>query len=287
MPEYLSPGVYVEEIDAGPKPIEGVSTSTAGAVGVTAMGPTSGKPELVTSFSEFMRKFGGFLIEPDNATVNQFGIEPDGGRSLVAISSFGQRLLRQRWPADLRETGVLRFGCGLHGHVERGRRLIAEIEQDAAATATSVKVRHLFNIDVGAVVQLVRGDNGNSFANGPFTVSSYNPTTRVIGLTPTAGAGLGLAASVARGDHVRIHTIQSGAANATLNFTAKARGIWGDDLSVSVRPVLAATFNVLADPAIAGAVSSTTLTTPQRASATTSMLRAMPASWSARPPTGS
>ncbi|MFN8451293.1 MAG: hypothetical protein U0521_22605 [Anaerolineae bacterium] len=30
MPEYLSPGVYVEEIAAGPRPIEGVGTSTAG-----------------------------------------------------------------------------------------------------------------------------------------------------------------------------------------------------------------------------------------------------------------
>ncbi len=29
MPQYLSPGVYVEEVDAGPKPIEGVSTSVA------------------------------------------------------------------------------------------------------------------------------------------------------------------------------------------------------------------------------------------------------------------
>ena len=34
MPEYLSPGVYVEEIDTGSKPIEGVSTSTCGVVGV-------------------------------------------------------------------------------------------------------------------------------------------------------------------------------------------------------------------------------------------------------------
>ncbi len=39
MPEYLSPGVYVEEIDAGPRPIAGVSTSTTGMVGVTARGP--------------------------------------------------------------------------------------------------------------------------------------------------------------------------------------------------------------------------------------------------------
>ena len=29
MPEYLSPGVYVEEVDRGPKPIEGVGTTTA------------------------------------------------------------------------------------------------------------------------------------------------------------------------------------------------------------------------------------------------------------------
>ena len=60
MAEYLSPGVYVEEIDAGPKPIEGVSTSTAGAAGVTALGPTSGKPVLITSFADFVRTFGGY-----------------------------------------------------------------------------------------------------------------------------------------------------------------------------------------------------------------------------------
>src|SRR4051812_34125792 len=62
--EYLSPGVYVEEIDAGPKPIEAVSTSTAGAIGVTERGPSEGKPTLVSSFSEFMRIFGGYLPEP-------------------------------------------------------------------------------------------------------------------------------------------------------------------------------------------------------------------------------
>ena len=34
MPEYLSPGVYVEEFESGSRPMEGVSTSTAGFVGV-------------------------------------------------------------------------------------------------------------------------------------------------------------------------------------------------------------------------------------------------------------
>jgi phage tail sheath protein FI len=60
MPEYLSPGVYVEEVSFRAKFIEGVSTSTAGMVGQATFGPTSGLPELVTSFTEFRRRFGGW-----------------------------------------------------------------------------------------------------------------------------------------------------------------------------------------------------------------------------------
>ena len=57
MPEYLSPGVYVEEIDTGNKPFEGVSTSTAGMVGVTERGPLN-VPILITSYGEYRRWFG-------------------------------------------------------------------------------------------------------------------------------------------------------------------------------------------------------------------------------------
>lgn len=64
MPEYLAPGVYVEEIEMGPVPIEGVSTSTAGFIGMTQRGRTTGLPELVTSFSDFQRKFGGYFDDP-------------------------------------------------------------------------------------------------------------------------------------------------------------------------------------------------------------------------------
>src|SRR5262245_13919210 len=59
MPEYLSPGVYIEEIATGPVPIEGVSTSTAGFVGQTERGPTV--PTLVTGFTEFQRWYGSFI----------------------------------------------------------------------------------------------------------------------------------------------------------------------------------------------------------------------------------
>jgi phage tail sheath protein FI len=57
MPEYLAPGVYVEEIDTGNKPIEGVSTSTTGMVGATERGPIN-YPILLTSYGEYVQWFG-------------------------------------------------------------------------------------------------------------------------------------------------------------------------------------------------------------------------------------
>jgi len=59
MPEYLSPGVYVEEVDTGNKPIEGVATSTVGFLGVAERGPL--EATLVTSFSEYSRLFGKYV----------------------------------------------------------------------------------------------------------------------------------------------------------------------------------------------------------------------------------
>lgn len=58
MPEYLAPGVYVEEVSFRSKSIEGVSTSTAGFVGPTRYGPVGGAPELITSFEDFKRIYG-------------------------------------------------------------------------------------------------------------------------------------------------------------------------------------------------------------------------------------
>jgi uncharacterized protein len=60
MPEYLSPGVYIEETSYRAKAIEGVATSTAGFVGQCRFGPFKGTPTLVTSFEEFQRYFGDF-----------------------------------------------------------------------------------------------------------------------------------------------------------------------------------------------------------------------------------
>ncbi|MEW8584777.1 MAG: hypothetical protein AB2531_03355, partial [Candidatus Thiodiazotropha sp.] len=58
MPEYLSPGVYVEETSFRARSIEGVATSTAGFVGQCRFGPIEGEPQLITSFDEFERYYG-------------------------------------------------------------------------------------------------------------------------------------------------------------------------------------------------------------------------------------
>jgi phage tail sheath protein FI len=58
--EYLAPGVYVEETSFRAKSIEGVGTSTTAFAGPTARGPIDGTPELVTSFGDFERIYGGF-----------------------------------------------------------------------------------------------------------------------------------------------------------------------------------------------------------------------------------
>ena len=57
MPEYLSPGVYIQEVDSGPRPIEGVGTATAAFVGFAAAGPPN-RPVLVTNWSQYVSTFG-------------------------------------------------------------------------------------------------------------------------------------------------------------------------------------------------------------------------------------
>src|SRR6267378_3107547 len=56
---YLSPGVYIEEVDRGSKPIEAVGTSTCAFIGESSVGPTN-EAVLVTNWAQFTRTFGDF-----------------------------------------------------------------------------------------------------------------------------------------------------------------------------------------------------------------------------------
>ncbi|HWE57100.1 MAG TPA: phage tail sheath subtilisin-like domain-containing protein [Acidimicrobiales bacterium] len=62
MPNYLSPGVYVQEVSSGSKPIEGVGTAVAAFVGLAQDGPIN-EPILVTNWTQFVSTFGDFMPE--------------------------------------------------------------------------------------------------------------------------------------------------------------------------------------------------------------------------------
>ena len=59
MPEYLAPGVFVEETSFRAKSIQGVGTSTTAFVGPTRKGPLGMASDVITSLSEFQRIYGG------------------------------------------------------------------------------------------------------------------------------------------------------------------------------------------------------------------------------------
>jgi phage tail sheath protein FI len=95
MPEYLAPGVYVEETSYRSKSIEGVSTSTAGFVGPALFGPISGHPELMTSFADFTRIYGGLDdlefaegVQPNYLAHGVRAFFDEGGRRLYVQRVF-------------------------------------------------------------------------------------------------------------------------------------------------------------------------------------------------------
>jgi len=134
MPEYLAPGVFVEEVSFRQKTIEGVSTSTAGFIGPTRFGPTTGEPELITSFADFERVYGGidrlrFTDAAGGATDNYMAhavraFFAEGGRRLYVARVFGfpdnekpETYGRATWePDDGSPAGSYGFAARFPGH---------------------------------------------------------------------------------------------------------------------------------------------------------------------------
>src|SRR5947208_7149840 len=87
MPEYLHPGVYIEEIERGPRPIEGVPTSTAAFLGETERGPI--RPRLVTSYTDYKRWFGGPFKDARYMPHAVSGFFENGGKRLYTCRIVG------------------------------------------------------------------------------------------------------------------------------------------------------------------------------------------------------
>jgi phage tail sheath protein FI len=120
MPQYLSPGVYVEEVPPLARPIAGVGTSTPGFIGVVPdtiqlparPGPqdaetqaiidagfkwvdfevpaAAGVPEFISNWTQYTRRFGDFLgLEEDAASANQSSGALDTGHRHLSHAVYG------------------------------------------------------------------------------------------------------------------------------------------------------------------------------------------------------
>jgi hypothetical protein len=113
MPEYLAPGVFVEETSYRSKSIEGVSTTTTGFVGPTRYGPTDQELEVITSLVDYERTYGdGQPLVYDGVPMTNFmwqgarAFFEQGGRRLYV-----KRVFREG-AADGRAEGTIGGGGG-------------------------------------------------------------------------------------------------------------------------------------------------------------------------------
>lgn len=122
MPEYLSPGVYVEELSTGPRPIEGVSTSTLGFVGQTERGPTN--PRLITSFLDYQRLYGRLSAEQSYLPYAIKGFFDNGGQRAYLTRVTGNAAAPATAGQDLiiSAIGSGGWGNGLFARIDAGKR---------------------------------------------------------------------------------------------------------------------------------------------------------------------
>src|SRR5256885_7951065 len=82
---YLSPGVYVEEVDRGSKPIEAVGTNTVGFLGESAKGPIN-EGVLITNWSQFVKTFGDFKECGEHLAHAVYGFFNNGGSRCFVVN---------------------------------------------------------------------------------------------------------------------------------------------------------------------------------------------------------
>jgi uncharacterized protein len=202
MPEYLAPGVYVEEVPSGSKPIEGASTSTAAMVGMTQRGPVN-VPTLVTSFGSFTRTFGGYL-HPDLFTEGRDAL-PYAAEGF--FTNGGSRVFITRIVGPGADESTLMLSALAADEVAGARTLRAAAQADASsidvAAAAGIVVSDVLTISDGArsenvTVGAVTPGNPSLVLAGPLD-NDYSSGDDVTLQTATAIAGV-LQADLASGD---------------------------------------------------------------------------------------
>jgi hypothetical protein len=195
MPNYLSPGVYMEEVSSGSRPIEGVGTAVAAFVGFAETGPTN-EPVLVTNWTQFTQTFGGFI---ENALLSYavYGYFLNGGGAAYVVRVGGNDAARDgehavvtaQLPAaiDGRPPLVLR---ALDNGANGGDPITIEVSEAAEPGEDAFKL----TVRVGGQQEVFdnltskRGPNNVATALRASTLVSVEETKGTASATPRVGA---------------------------------------------------------------------------------------------------
>jgi hypothetical protein len=191
MAEYLSPGVYIEEQDTGPEPIEGVSTSVTGFVGVTQRGPLDTNPPiLVTSFPEYQRIFGGYFTPAFNSGGSSAATTGDTYNLLPhAVAGFfnnGGQLLYIKRVANAGVSPSLAPIVTTVTNLENNAAtptLMTRLTSTAVPGKLTLQVASTRGIQMGTQLTLTQVKNGVTTSSGALTVSGYDDQSKVITLS--------------------------------------------------------------------------------------------------------
>lgn len=218
MPDYKSPGVYMEEVDRGTKPIEAVGTAVASFIGYTEkaeevrlrpvldddgmpiMNPETGEPQmeevvesllgkpmLVTNWSQYVAKYGGFMkgVYTPDAVYGYFA--NGGGRCyIVSLKTLGEPAdPAMASPAEVtvssaddKTAKLLTFAAKKPGKGGNNLRVEIKPEEDTSKSSGAAK-------DGGA------GGSSSSDTGGTFKLvisQSGKPVEEFDGLTTGKGA---------------------------------------------------------------------------------------------------
>ncbi|MEM9292176.1 MAG: phage tail sheath subtilisin-like domain-containing protein [Acidobacteriota bacterium] len=165
MPTYLHPGVYVEEVPSGARPIEAVSTSTAVFLGYATRGPI-GSPELLFTFDDYIARYGG---------LRDRGAEEEGDALGFALRAFflngGSKAYVVRLAQDDGPTDPLEEARGVAAHPDLAGQRVEIVAINEGTWADGLVARFepkgggsdLFNVAVGRY-----GDRGQLVAQESF-----------------------------------------------------------------------------------------------------------------------
>ena len=192
MPTYLSPGVYVEEVEAGARPLEGVGTAVAAFVGLAETGPFN-EPTLVSNWTQFTGTFGEFVSGSYLASAVQGYFLNGGGNCYVirigAENGNGRRASKgeaQQTPRPP-QLQVGRMTLQALDPAMQSGRLVAQIADPGGESPNADQFKLIVKLDGEAAEEY----DPVTFQRGKQNVATVvNAASKLIRIEETSGASL-------------------------------------------------------------------------------------------------